>query len=42
MTGQPVVAVPVPGTHMPVGMQVVGRTNAGALAAAAYIEGSWR
>jgi aspartyl-tRNA(Asn)/glutamyl-tRNA(Gln) amidotransferase subunit A len=42
MTGQPVVAVPVPTTNLPVGIQVVGRTNAGALAAAAYIEGSWR
>jgi aspartyl-tRNA(Asn)/glutamyl-tRNA(Gln) amidotransferase subunit A len=42
MTGQPVVALPAPATHMPVGIQVVGRTNAGALAAAAYLEASWR
>jgi aspartyl-tRNA(Asn)/glutamyl-tRNA(Gln) amidotransferase subunit A len=42
LTGQPVVALPVPSAGLPVGIQVVGRTNAGALAAAAFIEASWR
>ena len=41
-TGQPVVTVPVPADGLPVGVQIVGRSNAGALAAAAYVEASWR
>ena len=41
-TGQPVVALPAPTEGLPVGIQVVGRDNAGALAAAAFIEESWR
>lgn len=39
---QPVVIVPAPVTGLPVGMQVVGRTNAGALRAAAWLEREWR
>jgi aspartyl-tRNA(Asn)/glutamyl-tRNA(Gln) amidotransferase subunit A len=42
LTGQPVVTVPAPVAGLPVGMQVVGRTNAGALAAAAWLEQEWR
>jgi len=42
MTGQPVVALPAPAAALPVGMQVVGRDNAGALAAAAWLEAAWR
>ena len=42
MTGQPVVAVPAPSRGLPVGIQVVGRTNAGALSAAAWLESAWR
>ncbi len=41
-TGQPVVTLPAPVTGMPVGMQVVGRTNAGALRAALWLEREWR
>jgi aspartyl-tRNA(Asn)/glutamyl-tRNA(Gln) amidotransferase subunit A len=41
-TRQPVVCVPSPVTGLPVGIQVVGRTNAGALRAAAWLEASWR
>ena len=41
-TGQPVVAIPAPTAGLPVGMQVVGRTNEGALAAAAWLEAEWR
>ena len=41
-TGQPVVALPAPSTGLPVGIQVVGRTNAGALAAAMWLEQEWR
>jgi Asp-tRNA(Asn)/Glu-tRNA(Gln) amidotransferase A subunit family amidase len=37
-----VVALPAPSQGLPVGMQVVGRTNAGALAAAAWLENEWR
>ena len=40
-TGQPVVALPAPSTGLPVGIQVVGRTNAGALDAAAWLEREW-
>jgi aspartyl-tRNA(Asn)/glutamyl-tRNA(Gln) amidotransferase subunit A len=43
MSGQPVVAIPVPvGSGLPVGVQVVGRTNALALAAAAWLENQWK
>jgi aspartyl-tRNA(Asn)/glutamyl-tRNA(Gln) amidotransferase subunit A len=42
MTGQPVVALPAPASGLPVGIQVVGRTNAAALAAAAWLESEWR
>ncbi|HLY36311.1 MAG TPA: amidase family protein, partial [Candidatus Limnocylindria bacterium] len=42
MTGQPVVALPAPVEGLPVGIQVVGRDNAGALAAAAWLEAEWR
>jgi aspartyl-tRNA(Asn)/glutamyl-tRNA(Gln) amidotransferase subunit A len=41
-TGQPVATVPAPSDGLPVGIQVIGRTNAGALAAAAFIEAGWR
>jgi Asp-tRNA(Asn)/Glu-tRNA(Gln) amidotransferase A subunit family amidase len=41
-THQPVVVVPAPVDGLPVGIQVVGRTNAGALRAAAWLETSWR
>ena len=42
MTGQPVVALPAPAQGLPVGIQVVGRDNSGALAAAAWLEAEWR
>ena len=43
-TGQPVVALPapVPRGGLPVGMQVVGRTNEGALRAALWLEREWK
>jgi aspartyl-tRNA(Asn)/glutamyl-tRNA(Gln) amidotransferase subunit A len=41
-TGQPVVVLPAPVRGLPVGMQVVGRTNAGALRAALWLEQEWR
>jgi aspartyl-tRNA(Asn)/glutamyl-tRNA(Gln) amidotransferase subunit A len=41
-TGQPVVVVPAPGSGLPVGIQVVGRSNAGTIAVAATIEKEWR
>jgi aspartyl-tRNA(Asn)/glutamyl-tRNA(Gln) amidotransferase subunit A len=43
-TGQAVVALPapVPRGGLPVGMQVVGRTNAGALRAALWLEREWK
>jgi aspartyl-tRNA(Asn)/glutamyl-tRNA(Gln) amidotransferase subunit A len=41
-TGQPVVALPAPSRGLPVGIQVVARTNAGALSAAAWLEREWR
>jgi aspartyl-tRNA(Asn)/glutamyl-tRNA(Gln) amidotransferase subunit A len=42
-TGQPVVALPapVPGGGLPVGMQVVGRTNADTLRTALWLESQW-
>ena len=42
LTGQPVVSLPAPSKGLPVGVQVVGRTNAGALAAAMWLEQEWR
>ena len=41
-TGQPVVTLPAPVRGLPVGIQVVGRTNSGAIAAAAWLEAKWR
>ncbi|HVC77430.1 MAG TPA: amidase [Candidatus Micrarchaeaceae archaeon] len=41
-TGQPVVTLPAPVKGMPVGIQVVGRTNAGTIAAAAWLEQEWQ
>jgi aspartyl-tRNA(Asn)/glutamyl-tRNA(Gln) amidotransferase subunit A len=41
-TGQPVVALPAPVSGLPVGMQVVGRTNADTLRAAMWLEQEWR
>ncbi len=41
-TGQPVVTLPAPVRGLPVGIQVVGRTNGGALAAAAWLEQHWK
>jgi aspartyl-tRNA(Asn)/glutamyl-tRNA(Gln) amidotransferase subunit A len=41
-TGQPVVVLPAPVQGLPVGMQVVGRTNADALRAAMWLEQEWR
>jgi len=40
-TGQPVVALPAPVRGLPVGMQVVGRTNADTLRAALWLEREW-
>ncbi|HEV2218778.1 MAG TPA: amidase [Candidatus Dormibacteraeota bacterium] len=42
LTGQPVVSLPAPVKGLPVGIQVVGRTNAGALTAAMWLEREWR
>ena len=41
-THQPVVVLPAPVEGLPVGIQVVGRTNAGALHAAAWLEQEWK
>jgi Asp-tRNA(Asn)/Glu-tRNA(Gln) amidotransferase A subunit family amidase len=41
-TGQPVVALPAPVNGLPVGIQVVGRNNAGTLRAAMWLEREWR
>ena len=41
-TGQPVVALPAPVSGLPVGMQVVGRTNEDTLRAALWLEREWR
>jgi aspartyl-tRNA(Asn)/glutamyl-tRNA(Gln) amidotransferase subunit A len=40
-TGQPVVTLPAPVSGLPVGMQVVGRTNAETLRAAMWLEREW-
>jgi Asp-tRNA(Asn)/Glu-tRNA(Gln) amidotransferase A subunit family amidase len=44
MTGQPVVALPAPMPRggLPVGIQVVGRTNADTLRAALWLEREWK
>jgi len=41
-TGQPVVALPAPVGGLPVGIQVVGKTNGDAIGAAATLEREWR
>jgi aspartyl-tRNA(Asn)/glutamyl-tRNA(Gln) amidotransferase subunit A len=41
-TGQPVVTLPAPVQGLPVGIQVVGHTNSGAIAAALWLERRWR
>ena len=41
-TGQPVAVLPAPSAGLPVGMQVVGRTNEGALRAAMWLERKWK
>jgi Asp-tRNA(Asn)/Glu-tRNA(Gln) amidotransferase A subunit family amidase len=41
-TGQPVVSLPAPVHGLPVGIQVVGRTNAGTLGASAWLEQRWK
>jgi aspartyl-tRNA(Asn)/glutamyl-tRNA(Gln) amidotransferase subunit A len=40
-TGQPVVCIPGPASGLPVGIQVIGRTNAAAIAVAAMLEREW-
>ncbi|HEV2035079.1 MAG TPA: amidase [Candidatus Dormibacteraeota bacterium] len=41
-TGQPVVTLPAPVRGLPVGIQVVGRTNGGSIAAASWLEREWQ
>ena len=41
-TGQPVVSLPAPVVGLPVGIQVVGRTNGEAIAVAAALESRWK
>jgi aspartyl-tRNA(Asn)/glutamyl-tRNA(Gln) amidotransferase subunit A len=41
-TGQPVVVLPAPVRGLPVGIQVVGKTNVAALRAALWLEQEWR
>ena len=41
-THQPVAVIPAPVRGLPVGVQVVGRTNVGTLRAAAWLEREWR
>jgi aspartyl-tRNA(Asn)/glutamyl-tRNA(Gln) amidotransferase subunit A len=41
-TGQPVVSLPAPVDGLPVGIQVVGRTNAETLRAALWLEQAWK
>ena len=41
-TGQPVVVLPAPVRGLPVGIQVVGKTNEGALRAAMWLEREWQ
>ena len=41
-TGQPVLTLPAPVRGLPVGIQVVGRTNGGAISAARWLERKWQ
>lgn len=41
-TGQPVVCLPAPVEGLPVGIQVVGRTNSETIRAAAWLEQKWK
>ncbi len=41
-TGQPVVCLPAPTTGLPVGIQVVGRTNSATIGVAATLEMEWQ
>jgi Asp-tRNA(Asn)/Glu-tRNA(Gln) amidotransferase A subunit family amidase len=41
-TGQPVVTLPAPVRGLPVGIQVVARTNSDAIGAAAWLEHKWK
>jgi aspartyl-tRNA(Asn)/glutamyl-tRNA(Gln) amidotransferase subunit A len=41
-TGQPVVSLPAPTRGLPVGIQVVGKTNSDAIGAAAWLEQEWK
>jgi Asp-tRNA(Asn)/Glu-tRNA(Gln) amidotransferase A subunit family amidase len=41
-SGQPVVSLPAPVRGLPVGIQVVGKTNSGAIGAAAWLEQEWK
>ena len=41
-TGQPVVCLPAPVRGLPVGIQVVGKTNSDAIGAAAWLEQKWK
>jgi Asp-tRNA(Asn)/Glu-tRNA(Gln) amidotransferase A subunit family amidase len=41
-TGQPVVTLPAPVRGLPVGIQVVGRTNSEAIGAAGWLEQKWK
>jgi Asp-tRNA(Asn)/Glu-tRNA(Gln) amidotransferase A subunit family amidase len=41
-TGQPVVTLPAPASGLPVGIQVVGRSNAETLGIAAWLEREWK
>ena len=41
-SGQPVVSLPAPVRGLPVGIQVVGKTNRGAIGAAAWLEQEWK
>jgi aspartyl-tRNA(Asn)/glutamyl-tRNA(Gln) amidotransferase subunit A len=41
-SGQPVVCLPAPVRGLPVGIQVVGKTNSDAISAAAWLEQKWK
>jgi Asp-tRNA(Asn)/Glu-tRNA(Gln) amidotransferase A subunit family amidase len=41
-TGQPVVCLPAPAIGLPVGIQVVGRTNSATIGVAATLEMEWQ
>jgi aspartyl-tRNA(Asn)/glutamyl-tRNA(Gln) amidotransferase subunit A len=41
-SGQPVVSLPAPVRGLPVGIQVVGKTNSDAIGAAAWLEREWK